>query len=126
MPDPLSARPRPGSTSSEHHEEHLTMTHGPSVSASAEPRSDMTAWAYEIMPPQKLAVIGLIIFAVIIPNLLIFELIAERERRQTSVESEFTRVWGPPQQIYSPILVVPYRSGAMLARQFVRLAPTSL
>src|SRR5437867_23939 len=102
------------------------MTHGPSVSASAEPPSDMTAWACEIMPPHKLALVGLIVFAVIIPNLLISELIAERERRQTSVESEFTRVWGPPQQILSPILVVPYRSGPLLVRQFVRLAPTSL
>jgi len=84
------------------------------------------AWAYEIMPPHKLALIGLIVFAVIIPNLLISELIAERERRQASVESEFTRVWGPPQQILSPILVVPYQSGRVSARQFVRLAPTSL
>jgi len=104
------------------------MTHGPSVSASAEPPSDMTAWAYEIMSPLKLALIGLIVIAVIIPNLLISLLIAEREGRQTSVESEFTRVWGPSQQIYSPILVVPYQyqSGPTLARKFIRLAPTSL
>jgi inner membrane protein len=80
----------------------------------------------EIMSPQKLALIALIVFAAIIPNLLISALVTERERRQTSVEDEFTRVWGPPQQVYSPILVVPFRSGRTMARQFVRLAPPSL
>src|SRR5262249_44054488 len=81
---------------------------------------------HEIMSPQKVALISLIVFAAIIPNLLISALIAERETRQGSVEQEFTRVWGPPQQVYSPILVVPFRSGPMMTRQFVRLAPTNL
>jgi inner membrane protein len=78
------------------------------------------------MSPQKVALISVIVFAAIIPNLLISALIAERETRQGSIEQEFTRVWGPSQQVYSPILVVPFRSGPMMARQFVRLAPTNL
>jgi inner membrane protein len=90
------------------------------------PPSGTRSPVHEIMSAQKLALIALIVFAAIIPNLLIAALIAERETRQGGVEQEFTRVWGPPQQVYSPILVVPFRSGPMMARQFVRLTPTSL
>lgn len=100
------------------------MTHVPA--ASPPTPSGMRSPVHEIMSPQKLGLIALIVFAAIIPNLLISALIAERETRQGGVEQEFTRVWGPAQQIYSPILVVPFRSGAMMVRQFVRLAPTSL
>jgi inner membrane protein len=97
------------------------MTHVPAAS----PRPS-GSWTFEAMSPQKLGLIALIVFAAILPNAVIFGLVTERERRQASVEHEFARVWGPPQQIYSPILVVPFRSGPMLARQFVRLVPTSL
>ena len=97
------------------------------VSAASPPTpSGMRSPIHEIMSPQKLALIALILFAAMIPNLLISALITERETRQGGVEQEFTLVWGPPQQIYSPILVVPFRSGPMMARQFVRLVPTTL
>src|SRR5215813_839573 len=100
------------------------MTH---VSAAAPPTpSGMRPSVREIMSAQKLAMIALVVFAAIIPNMLISALIVERETRQSGVEQEFTRVWGPPQQVYSPILVVPYRSGPMLVRHFVRLSPTSV
>jgi len=100
------------------------MTH---VSAAAPPTpSGMRPPVREIMSAQKLAMIALVVFAAIIPNMLISALIVERETRQSGVEQEFTRVWGPPQQVYSPILVVPYRSGPMLVRHFVRLSPTSV
>jgi len=104
------------------------MAHIPEVSQSTEPSSPsgVGSWISETMSPQKIALIALIVFATIIPNLLISELITERETRQTTVEDEFTRVWGPAQQLYSPILVVPFRSGPLLARQYVKLAPTSL
>src|SRR5262245_5207481 len=99
------------------------MTH---VSAPVPPTPAMRSPVHEIMSAQKLAVVALIVFAAIIPNMLISALIAERETRQGGVEQEFTRVWGPPQQVYSPILVVPFRSGPISFRQFVRLVPTSL
>jgi len=104
------------------------MAHSPAVSPPTEPTSSssMNSWDYETMSPRKLALIAGIVVATILPNLLIFELVRERETRQTGVEQELTRVWGPVQQVYSPILVVPFRSGPLMARQYIKLAPTSL
>ncbi len=59
------------------------------------------------------------------PNLLILRADSQARNRPEDVEQEFARVSGPRNSL-SPILFVPVRSGPMMARQYVRLAPTSL
>ena len=51
------------------------------------------------MSPLKLVVIAGIALATLIPNYFVSGLIAERESRQDVVESEFTRNWGPQQEV---------------------------
>jgi inner membrane protein len=73
--------------------------------------------------------IGLIIgiaLVTILPSYFISGLIAEREARQSGVEKEFTRDWGPPQHVYSPILVVPYLAAPERSRQYLKIAPARL
>jgi inner membrane protein len=80
----------------------------------------------ELLSPPKFVVIGGLALATLIPNYFISGLIAERESRQDLVQSEFTRNWGPEQQVYSPILVVPYQAAPNRAREYLKLAPDRL
>ena len=59
----------------------------------------------------KIALIGGLAIATIVPNLFISNLVEERETRQDGVRQEFTRNWGPEQNLYSPTLVIPYQAG---------------
>ena len=70
-----------------------------------------------------LLVAGLAI-ATVVPNLLISNLIEEREQRQAGVRTEFTRNWGPEQTILGPVLVIPYQGER--SRTYVRIAPAKL
>ena len=58
----------------------------------------------------KILLISSLALATLVPTFFVSELIAEREARQGVVQSEFTRNWGPPQELRSPTLVVPYQS----------------
>ena len=57
---------------------------------------------YVSLSLHKITLIGGIAIATILPNLLITNLVEERETRQDGVRQEFTRNWGPEQTLYSP------------------------
>jgi inner membrane protein len=78
------------------------------------------------MSPLKLVLIAGIALATLVPNYFVSGLIEERENRQDIVESEFTRNWGPQQHVYSPILVVPYRTAPERPREYLKIAPDRL
>src|SRR5262245_30601330 len=69
----------------------------------------------------KIAVIGAIAAATILPNMLMSNLIEEREARQEGVRQEFTKRWGPAQSVYTPTLLIPYQTGGDRARQYVKV-----
>jgi inner membrane protein len=73
----------------------------------------------------KIMLIGGIAIATILPNLFITNLVEERQTRQDGVRQEFTRNWGPEQNLYSPTLVIPYQVGDR-QRQYVKIAPARL
>lgn len=74
--------------------------------------------------PKVLLVAGIAI-ATILPNMVISNLIEEREQRQSLVQADFTRNWGPEQNLYTPTLVIPYQINER-ARQYIKIAPTRL
>jgi inner membrane protein len=76
--------------------------------------------------PLKFVLIAGIALATLIPNYFVSGMIAERENRQDVVETEFTRNWGPQQHVYSPVLVVPYRTAPERAREYLKIAPDRL
>ena len=77
------------------------------------------------LSPCKIALIGGLALVTVLPNMLISNLIEEREQRQEGVRQEFARNWGPQQNLYSPTLVIPYQAGDR-PRQYVKIAPTRL
>src|ERR1700754_3041072 len=74
----------------------------------------------------KVLLVAGIAIATILPNMVISNLIEEREQREAGVRQEFTRNWGPEQNLYSPTLVIPFQSGAWQQRQYVKVAPALL
>jgi inner membrane protein len=80
---------------------------------------------YVSLSPHKIALIAGLALATILPNLFIANLIEERETRQDGVRQEFTRNWGPEQNLYSPTLVIPYQAGER-PRQYIKIAPARL
>lgn len=56
----------------------------------------------------KLISIGFLILLLMIPNVMIQELIRERQVRQTEVIQEVSNSWGAPQTIIGPVLTIPY------------------
>ena len=73
----------------------------------------------------KVALVAGIAIATIVPNLLISNLVEEREERQSGVRAEFTRNWGPEQTVLGPVLVIPYQAGDR-PRTYVRIAAAKL
>lgn len=59
-------------------------------------------------PAFKFMLICFLILMLLIPMLLVSELVNEREGRSRSVRAEIARLWGRPQQITGPFLIVPY------------------
>ncbi len=59
--------------------------------------------------PIKLAVLGLVVLALLIPVAQVTGLIRERAQRKTEVADEVAGVWGGAQALTGPILVLPYR-----------------
>jgi inner membrane protein len=78
------------------------------------------------MSLHKLALIGGLALATLVPSVLISGLIEERETRQETVRKEFVRNWGPPQRLQSPILVVPYQVPSGRPRQYLKIAAARL
>jgi inner membrane protein len=81
---------------------------------------------YTSLSFHKLALIMGLVLATLVPSVLMTNLVEEREQRQAGVRQEFTRNWGPEQNVYSPILVIPYQGGASQPRQYVKVAPARL
>ncbi|MBV8838105.1 MAG: inner membrane CreD family protein [Alphaproteobacteria bacterium] len=78
------------------------------------------------LPPlHKIALILGLAAATILPNLLIGNVIDEREQRQQSVRDEIKRNWGPQQNVYSPTLIIPYQAGDR-PRQYVKIAAAQM
>jgi inner membrane protein len=90
------------------------------------PAPPRAARDYTTLSLYKVALIGGLALATILPNMFISNLIEEREQRQSGVRQEFTRNWGPEQNLYSPTLVIPFQSGAWQQRQYVKIAPSRL
>ena len=59
-------------------------------------------------PGFKFLLICGLILALIVPLLLVWSLIEEREQRARGVQNDVAREWGGPQAINGPVLVVPY------------------
>jgi inner membrane protein len=98
---------------------------GPQRSAAPPPLPRMTPPDLVSLSFSKIALIGGLAVATIVPNLLITSLVEERETRQDGVRQEFSRNWGPAQNLYSPTLVIPYQVGER-QRQYVKIAPARL
>jgi inner membrane protein len=74
----------------------------------------------------KILLISALALATLVPTFFVSGLIAEREARQGVVQSEFTRNWGPPQELRSPTLVVPYQSAPDRPRGYLKITPDRL
>ena len=59
-------------------------------------------------PAFKFVLICFLILVLLIPMLLVGGLVFEREGRAREVRAEVAKVWGQPQQVLGPLLVVPY------------------
>lgn len=60
----------------------------------------------------KLAILGLLVAASLLPLRSVRELIAERQETNLAVEQEIALTWGGEQRIIGPVLVVPLTGGA--------------
>jgi inner membrane protein len=81
---------------------------------------------YTTLSLYKVALIAGLALATVLPNMLISSLIEEREQRQSGVRQEFTRNWGPEQNLYSPTLVIPFESAPWQQRQYFKITPSRL
>jgi inner membrane protein len=59
-------------------------------------------------PAFKLCLIGFLILLLLLPLAMAGALVSEREDRARGVRNEVARVWGQPQNLNGPFLVVPY------------------
>jgi inner membrane protein len=73
----------------------------------------------------KVLIVAGIAIATVLPNMVISSLIEEREQREAGVRADFTRNWGPEQNLYTPTLVIPYQVNER-PRQYIKIASTRL
>ena len=59
-------------------------------------------------PAFKFFLVAFLILLLLVPLVLVFGLVHEREGRARQVQGEVARVWGAAQQLSGPFLVVPY------------------
>lgn len=59
-------------------------------------------------PAFKFFLIAFLIVLLLIPLLIVSGLVSEREGRARSVRAEIARLWGRPQELTGPFLIVPY------------------
>ena len=86
------------------------------------PRSSPSSSVYDGKPPNtmgaiktffsspgaKFVLLGVIIFALLIPTLMVWALVEERSQRAETVAREIAQGWGGTQLINGPYLIVPY------------------
>src|SRR5262249_42533662 len=92
--------------------------------ATAEPPQPRAPNA-SLLPLYKIALIAGLAIACVLPSMLIGNVIDEREQRQSGVQEEIKRNWGPQQTVYSPTLIIPYQAGDR-PRQYVKIAAAQL
>jgi len=56
----------------------------------------------------KMLIIGIIVFVLMIPSMMVQSLVSERMYRKNSVLNEITTAWSNPQTITGPIISLPY------------------
>ena len=56
----------------------------------------------------KMLIIGIIVFVLMIPSMMVQSLVSERMHRKNSVLNEITSAWSNPQTITGPIISLPY------------------
>jgi inner membrane protein len=83
----------------------LPLTQAPGAPGAPEP---LPARALMSLPTVKLVVIALLIGALMIPLLLVYDLTQERERRYRESVQEIGAAWGGPQTLAGPVIVVPF------------------
>jgi inner membrane protein len=59
-------------------------------------------------PAFKFFLIAFLIVLLLVPMLLVASLVGEREGRARQVRADIAKVWGQSQQLFGPLLVVPY------------------
>jgi len=69
---------------------------------------DSTFWRLMRSPAVKLFSIGFIVLVLMIPLLMVWGLLSDRERRADDVAGEISNSWGGPQRLAGPFLVVPF------------------
>src|SRR5579872_1893745 len=67
-------------------------------------------------PATKFFVTGLLTLALIIPLWMVLALTGEREQRRDDVAGEVGREWGGPQDLYGPVLIIPFTIRPRTAR----------
>ena len=77
----------------------MTTPNEPGAGKSAGGRSQTT----------KLAIIGVLSLALLVPLALVDSVIDERKHRRDEAVAEITSTWGSPQTIVGPVLIIPYR-----------------
>ncbi len=60
-------------------------------------------------PTAKLFLIGIIIFVLLVPLMMVWALLSDRERRASEVEADVSQSWGGAQRVAGPFLIVPYK-----------------
>lgn len=69
----------------------------------------------ERSPGMKLTLAGLIAAVLIVPLLMVYALIYDRESQSEQAQAQITRGWGGPQVITGPMLVIPFLSQSVEA-----------
>lgn len=92
-------------------EKETVKSQAPSSIRSNDSRSPKTMGAIHIFfssPGAKFILLGAIIFALLIPTLMVWALVEERSQRAETVAREIAQGWGGAQIINGPYLVMPY------------------
>lgn len=86
-----------------------TVMDDPALSPASKP-TDRTTSSWRSAPGLKIFLVGGLFLAMLIPQLLISDVIRERESYQREVGRDLGRSWGPPQRLLGPVLMIPTRT----------------
>lgn len=62
----------------------------------------------ERSPGVKLALVGLVAVVLIVPLLMVYALVYDRESQSRTAQQSITEGWGGPQKVTGPVLVIPW------------------
>jgi inner membrane protein len=74
------------------------------------PMSELAAYLGRLTrsPAFKFFLIAFLVILLLVPMLLVASLVGERDGRAREVRADIARVWGGSQQLFGPLLIVPY------------------